>query len=340
MSKDARTRRITFAVLLAVLPVATVAAVCLGSVALPVGQVMTSLAQHGGLTGAAIDPSADAILWSVRLPRVLLAVLVGGGLGLVGAALQSLFRNPMADSGLLGVGPGAALAAVLAVQFGLHKTFLGLPLAACAGAMAAVLAVYLLAHIGGRPSVQGLLLTGIAVSALAGAAMSAILIATEEYRVRTVLFWLSGSLEGRGFEHVKLCGAFVLLGSLALVLLARPLDLLSLGDEEASSLSLPVHSMRMVVFGLASLVAGPATAFAGSVPFVGLMAPHALRPWVGPLARHLLPASFLGGAVLVVVADAAARTLSPHYDLPLGSVTAFVGAPYFLVALRSNEGRS
>jgi iron complex transport system permease protein len=271
---------------------------------------------------------------------VLLAVLVGGGLGLVGAALQSLFRNPMADSGLLGVGPGAALGAVLAVQVGLQKTFLGLPLAACAGAMAAVLAVYLLAHVGGRPSVQGLLLTGIAVSALAGAAISAVLVATEEYRVRTVLFWLSGSLEGRGFEHVRLCGAFVIAGSVALVLLSRPLDLLSLGDEEASSLSLPVHAVRMVVFALASLVAGPATAFAGSVPFVGLMAPHALRPLVGPLARHLLPASFLGGALLVVIADAAARTLLAHYDLPLGSVTAFVGAPYFLVALRSNEGRS
>jgi iron complex transport system permease protein len=340
MSKDARARRVTFAVLLAVLPVAVVAAVCLGSMTVPLGEVVATLVQHAGGPAAAIDPGTEAILWSVRVPRVLLAVLVGGGLGLVGAALQSLFRNPMADSGLLGVGPGAALAAVLAVQFGLHHTFLGLPLAACAGALLAVLAVYLLAHVGGRPSVQGLLLTGLAVSALAGAAMSAILVATEEYRVRTVLFWLSGSLEGRGFEHVRLCGAFVIVGSLALVLLARPLDLLSLGDEEASSLSLPVHSMRMVVFGLAALIAGPATAFAGSVPFVGLMAPHALRPRVGPLARHLLPASFLGGAILVVVADAAARTLSPHYDLPLGSVTAFVGAPYFLVALRSSEGRS
>jgi len=131
----------------------------------------------------------------------------------------------------------------------------------------------------------------------------------------------------------------VIVGSLALVLLARPLDLLSLGDEEASSLSLPVHSMRMVVFGLAALIACPATAFAGSVPFVGLMAPHALRPRVGPLARHLLPASFLGGALLVLLADMLSRTISDRVDLPLGSLTAVVGAPYFLLALRAAEDR-
>ena len=276
----------------------------------------------------------------MRLPRVLLAALIGGGLGLVGAALQSLFRNPMADAGLLGVGPGAALGAVLAVQVGLQNVMLGLPLAAFAGALLAVVTVYVLAHAGGQPSLQGLLLTGIAVSALAAAATSVLLVSTEEFRVRTILFWLSGSLEGRGWEHARLGAGFILAGSTALLLIARPLDVLSLGDDEAASLSLPVHATRMATFCLASLVAGPATALAGSVPFVGLVAPHALRPLVGPLSRHLLPASFLGGALLVVLADLAARTLNAHIDLPLGSLTAFVGAPYFLVALRASEGRS
>jgi iron complex transport system permease protein len=159
--------------------------------------------------------------------------------------------------------------------------------------------------------------------------------------VRTVLFWLAGGLEGRSWSHVQLGAGFILTGALLLVASSRLLDVLSLGEVEAASLSLPVHATRLLIFGLTSLVAGPATAIAGSVPFVGLVAPHALRPLVGPLGRHLLPAAFLGGALLVVVADLGARTLSSHLDLPLGSLTAFVGAPYFLLALRSGaEARS
>jgi iron complex transport system permease protein len=164
-------------------------------------------------------------------------------------------------------------------------------------------------------------------------------VATEEFRVKTVLFWLAGGLEGRGFTHVQAAAAFVLGGVALLVALGRPLDVLSLGEDEAASLGLPVRATRLALLGLAALVAGACTAAAGSVPFVGLMAPHALRPLVGSLGRRLLPASFLGGAILVVLADLGARTLSGRYELPLGSVTAFVGAPYFLLALRANEGR-
>jgi iron complex transport system permease protein len=306
--------------------------------------VLGSLATHVGLPslGAApLSSAAEAILWSVRLPRVLIAALVGGGLAVVGACLQSIFRNPMADAGLLGVSAGAGLGAVVAVHFGwAASVFFALPLAAFAGAMAAVLLVYALAHGSGRPTLHGLILTGLAVSALASAGMSILLVATEEFRVKTVLFWLAGGLEGRSWCHLQLAAGFILTGCVLLVLLARPLDVLSLGEVEAASLGLPVHATRLVLFALASLVAGAATAVAGSVPFVGLMAPHALRPQVGPLSRHLLPASFLGGAVLVVFADLAARTLSDRLDLPLGSLTAFIGAPYFLLALRSQEGRS
>jgi len=276
----------------------------------------------------------------VRLPRVLLAALVGGGLAVVGAILQAVFRNPLADAGLLGVGAGAGFGAVLAVHLGLASAvFFALPLAAFAGAAAAVLAVYLIAGSSGRASLHGLLLTGIAVSALASAAMSVLLVATEEFRVKTVLFWLAGGLEGRGWTHVQAAATLVLPGVALLAVLGRPLDVLSLGEDEAASLGLPVRVTRLGVLGLASLVAGACTAVAGSVPFVGLMAPHALRPVVGPLSRHLLPAAFLGGALLVVLADLGARTLSARFELPLGALTAFVGAPYFLLALRANEGR-
>jgi iron complex transport system permease protein len=340
---DARRRRVTLVALSVTLGLALLAAIALGSVSLPFAGVVRALLARAGLLAehpSSLGATGEAILFSVRLPRVLLAALVGGGLAVVGAVLQAVFRNPLADAGLLGVGGGAALGAVLAVNLGLATgVFFALPLAAFAGAMLAVLAVYFVAGASGRASVQGLLLTGLAVSALAGAGTSALLVATEEFRVKTVLFWLAGGLEGRGWTHVQAAAAFVLLGVALLVLLSRPLDVLSLGEDEAASLGLPVPAARLGLLGLASLVAGACTAVAGAVPFVGLMAPHALRPLVGPLGRRLLPAAFLGGALLVVLADLLARTSSVRFELPLGAVTAFVGAPYFLLALRANEGR-
>jgi iron complex transport system permease protein len=335
-------RRAAFAVLGTALPGAMLLASAAGTVWLPVADLAASVAAAAGVLPASPLPATgETILWTVRLPRVLLAALVGGGLAVVGATLQSVFRNPMADAGLLGVGSGAAMGAVLAVRLGwAADLFLALPLAAFAGAMGAALAVYALAHVGGRGSVHGLLLTGLAVSALASAGTSVLLVATEEFRVKTVLFWLAGGLEGRGWTHLQAGGSLVVVGVVLLALLARPLDVLALGEEEAAALGLPVHATRLGLLALASLVAGAATSVAGSVPFVGLMAPHALRRAVGPLGRHLLPASFLAGALLVVVADVASRTVSPAMDLPLGSLTAFVGAPYFLFALRGSEGRA
>jgi iron complex transport system permease protein len=335
-------RRAAFAVLGVALPAAMLLASAAGTVWLPVFDLVASLGAAAGLLPASpLNAAGETILWTVRLPRVLLAALVGGGLAVVGATLQSVFRNPMADAGLLGVGSGAAMGAVLAVRLGwAADIFLALPLAAFAGAMGAALVVYALAHAGGRGTVHGLLLTGLAVSALASAGTSVLLVATEEFRVKTVLFWLAGGLEGRGWTHLQAGGSLVVAGVVGLALLARPLDVLALGEEEAAALGLPVHATRLGLLALASLVAGAATSVAGSVPFVGLMAPHALRRAVGPRGRHLLPASFLAGALLVVLADVASRTVSASMDLPLGSLTAFVGAPYFLFALRGGEGRA
>jgi iron complex transport system permease protein len=330
-------RRATFGALLVLLPFVGLVGLAVGSVRLPLAAVAASLT---GTTGG-LDAMGRTILWSIRCPRVLIAATIGGGLAVVGAVLQSVFRNPVADSGLLGVGAGAAFGAVLAVKLGLAaSTFLALPAAAFAGAALAISAVYVLAHASRRASLEGLLLTGIAVSALCSAATSTLLVTTEEYRIKVVIFWLAGGLDGRGWPHLQLAAAAILPAVLLLIALARPLDVLALGDEEAASLGVRVHLMRLSLLGLAALVTGSATAVAGAVPFVGLVSPHALRPLVGPLARHLLPASFLGGAVLVVVADACARSVNPSFDLPLGSLTAIVGAPYFLVALRGTGERA
>jgi iron complex transport system permease protein len=197
-----------------------------------------------------------------------------------------------------------------------------------------------LAHSLGRATLHGLLLTGLTISALASAVTSMLLVATEEYRVKVVLFWLAGGLDGRSWPHVQAAVLLILPAAALLAVFARPLDVLSLGDEEAASLGVRVHLTRLGLLALASLITGTATAIAGSVPFVGLIAPHALRPLVGSLARYLLPAAFLGGAILVVIADLAARTLNEQMDLPLGSLTALVGAPYFLLALRGSERRA
>lgn len=339
--RDRGKRRGAFLVMGTLLPLCLFAALAAGSVMLSPTGVARSLAATAGLPVAGtLSTPHETILWTLRLPRVLLALLVGGGLAVVGASLQSVFRNPMADSGLLGVGSGAALGAVVAVRQGwATETFMALSMAAFAGAMAAVLAVYGLSHMGGRPSLEGLLLTGLAVSALTGAGTSVLLVATEEFRVKAVLFWLAGGLEGRSWPHLAAGAVLILTGSVLLLVLARPLDVLSLGPEEAASLGLRVHLTRMIIMALSALVAGACTAVAGSVAFVGLVAPHALRPFVGPLGRHLLPAAFLGGALLVLTADLAARTLSDRVDLPLGSLTALIGAPYFLLALRGRGGR-
>jgi iron complex transport system permease protein len=322
------------------LPVAVVLACAAGSVRLPFEDVLRSMLAALGLGTDPLDTSSATILWSLRLPRVLIAGLVGGALAVVGATLQAVFRNPMADSGLLGVGSGAALGAVVAVRFGWSsEQAFALPAAAFAGAMVAVLAVQAVSTTLARGSLHGLLLTGIAVAAMAGAGTSVLLVATEEFRVRAVLFWLAGGLEGRGWMHLRTAAALILPATVALVLASRALDLLALGEEEAASLGLRVSGTRFALLAGAALAAGAATAVAGLVPFVGLVVPHALRPRVGARAGALLPASFLGGALLVIVADAAARTVA-HVDLPLGSLTALVGAPYFLYALRGSGARA
>jgi iron complex transport system permease protein len=190
----------------------------------------------------------------------------------------------------------------------------------------------------GRTTLSGLLLTGLAVSALASAGTSILLVAADEFRVKAVLFWLAGGLEGRGWTHVQSGALLILLGVATLVALSRVLDVLALGETEAAALGLRVTVARLGILAAAAVVAGAATAVAGSVPFVGLIAAHALRPLVGPRGRHLLPATFLAGALLVVCADLAARTVDLRVELPLGSLTSIV-APYFLLALRGSEER-
>jgi iron complex transport system permease protein len=270
------------------------------------------------------------VMREIRLPRALLGVMVGAGLGLSGAALQGYLRNPLAEPGLIGVSASAALGAVLAIQTGLSAAFaLGLPLAALTGAVLAVLLILLLA--GPRGSSLTLILAGIAISALASALTSLVLnLSPNPFAATEIIFWMLGSLADRSMNDVWIALPFSLLGWGLLLGLGRGLDALTLGEDAAGAMGINLPRLRLtMIVGVASVV-GAATAVAGVIGFVGLVVPHVLRPLVGARPSALLPASALGGAAVILAADIAVRLLAPDKDLKLGVLTAIVGAPFFL----------
>jgi len=282
-----------------------------------------------GLLRGGLDPVA-MVMREIRLPRAILAVLVGGSLGLAGAAMQGYLRNPLAEPGLIGVSASAALGAVIAIQSGLAAAFvLGLPLMALAGALVGVMLVLVLA--GPRGGALTLILAGIAISAMAGAITQLVLnLSKNPFAVNEIVFWMMGSLADRSLTHVWLALPFTLLGWLVLARLGRGLDALTLGEDSAATLGVHLGRLRLLLVLGTACVVGASTAVAGTIGFVGLVVPHLLRPLVGAQPSRLLPASALGGAAMVLAADIAVRLVVPERDLKLGVLTALVGAPLFL----------
>jgi iron complex transport system permease protein len=277
------------------------------------------------------DPVARAIL-SLRLPRVALAAGTGAALAIAGAALQALLKNPLADPFLLGTSGGAAAGAAIAIFFG-ASTFAS-PLGAFLGAGAATAAVLLLALRTGRLDLQRLLLAGVTANAFFSAVILLVFSVSPGGRSRSMLFWMMGSLaDARGTEAAALAG-YLAAGGLLLLAAAPALNLFLVGEESAASLGVPVERTKALVFAGAALLAGAATAFVGIVGFVGLIAPHLARLAWGNDQRRLLPCSAAVGAALVVLADALSRSLFAPAEIPIGAVTALVGVPFFLVALR------
>ncbi len=270
------------------------------------------------------------VMREIRLPRAILGALVGASLGLSGAAMQGYLRNPLAEPGLIGVSGSAALGAVIALHTGAAAAFaLALPLAALAGAAIAVVLILVLA--GPRGSSMTLILAGIAISALAGALTALVLnLSPNPFAASEIMFWLMGSLADRSFTHVWLALPFILAGWVALLSTTRGLDALTLGEDAAQSLGIRLDRLRLLLIGGTAAAVGAATAVAGAIGFVGLVVPHILRPFVGARPALLLPASALGGATLLLLADIAVRVVLPGRDLQLGVLTALVGAPLFL----------
>ena len=313
-------------ILLTVAILAGAASLMVGPAPIPIGAVI------GALTGHA-DPVVGDIVLRLRAPRAILALLIGAMLGLSGAGLQGLLRNPLADPAVIGTSSTAALGAVIALYFGLAKAFpIVLPLLAVCGALIGLAALLLMARRGEGSST--LILAGVAISALAGAGVSlALNLAPNPYAVSEIAFWLLGSLTDRSFQHVALAAPLIAVGAGLILWQARALDGLALGDDAARSLGFDLDRVRMMLVAGVALGVGAAVAVAGSIGFIGLVAPHLVRPFTdGRPSRVLIPAA-LAGAALLSLADLVVRLVPTQTELRLGVVTAFLGAPVFLLVL-------
>ena len=310
------------------------AAVLLASIFLAagIGPVHASLARAFGPGGKATTDWA--IIVQTRIPRVLLAAVVGASLAAAGAAFQGLLANPLADPHVLGVSGGAAVAGAAALVAGIDPVSPLVPLAAFLGALGTVAAVVLVARTGGRTTPHALLLTGVVANSLA-ASLIMLVNAMASYRqAQGVLFWMMGALSSQSYALVAVAGSYAAIGAVALVRHAAALNLLAAGEEGAAALGVETERVRRAVFLAAALLVGAAVSVSGMISFVGLIVPHVLRLLLGPDLRLLIPASFLGGAVFLIWADTLARTVLGPAELPVGVVTALLGGPFFLFLLR------
>ena len=311
---------------------------CAGQMHIPLLQVLASLSQALGLPLLAqttVTPEQQAVLWYIRVPRLLTALLVGAGLAASGAVLQGVFSNPLADPGILGVSSGASVGAVLALAlgFGGAGAFV-LPLFAFLGAVLAVLLTVGLSLRHGRIPVMALLLSGVVVGMLLSALTAAILTAVDAHKLQQYLFWTIGGLDYRRWEHVYM-GLLPIGGGLVIMLLlARHLNVLALGETEARAVGMNVSAYRFLLLAAASMTTAAGVCISGDIGFVGLVVPHMIRLLAGPDHRRLLPLSILAGGAFLVFCDTLGRILLPATEIRVGIMTALAGTPYFLYLLR------
>ena len=346
---DGRRRRRLRAVLLlagtavGLVAVAVVAAGT-GASPIPAGQVVASVLDSLGVRGAGPLPDqvARTVLWDVRFPRVVLAIAVGAALGVSGAMMQGIFGNPLAEPGVIGVSSGAAVGAIAVIFTGAtvlgHWTVIA---SSFVFGLATTLFVYVFARSRGRTSAVTLLLTGIAVNAIAGAAIGLMTNFSQDAEIQTITFWQLGSVATATWSKVAVIAPCLVAGTAVIPVCARRLDLLSLGEGPARHLGVDVERTRLVLITALALLTSAAVAFAGIVSFIGLVVPHIIRMVAGPGHRVLLPASALGGGLLLLSADLLARTAVAPAEIPLGVVTSALGGPFFFYLLyrtRTKQG--
>lgn len=312
-----------------------------GAVRIPPAQCLNIFLDRFGLAIGPVDAQQRAVLLSIRLPRVLLAILVGAGLGVSGAAMQGLLRNPLADPSLIGISSGGALAATavfvlsdaLAWNLSAYPGMFALPTAAFVGGLITTIAVYKLSQVSGRMVIGVVLLAGIAINAIAQAFSSLLTFYATDTQIRSITFWRLGSLGGATWLSVAVIAPFILIPVAGLTIQSRALNAFLLGESEAFHLGVRVERVKRIVIVLVAMAAGASVAVTGIIGFVGLVVPHMLRLMSGPDYRRLLPGSALLGAIVLLAADLIARTLVIPAELPIGIITALGGAPFFLYLL-------
>lgn len=330
---------LTAALLVALLLLVPIAA-GIGAYPVPVGDVLTSVQHQLGLGGTQLDRVGESVLWNVRFPRIVLALLIGASLGCAGALMQGVFGNPLAEPGVIGVSSGAAVGAVGAIALGVN--FLGtwtVSVFAFVSGLATVLLVYVMSRSGGRTEVVTLILTGIAVNAFGGAVIGLFLFVADTAAIQQIAFWQMGSLSQATWPKVLAVAPCAALGLAVAPLYARRLDLLALGERPARHLGVDVERLRIVLVLVIALLTAAAVSVSGIIGFVGLVVPHLLRMAVGPGHRFLVPGSALLGALVLLAADLAARTIAAPAELPLGVLTALLGSPFFFWLLRRTRRR-
>ncbi len=331
-----------FTILIALLVAAIVFSAGTGALYVPPGKVISILLNKLGMGGMPdVTPQQEAVISVIRLPRVFFALLIGATLSVCGAAMQGLFRNPLADPGLVGISSGAAMAAVIAIVLSLKvyvklQSAVGLyslSLFTFFGAFLTAMLVYRLSQAGGKTIVSTMLLAGIAISALTSSVTGFITLSATDAQLRTITFWTLGSLGGASWTSFLVILPFCLLCLVVMPLLSKSLNAFTLGEVNASHLGIKVERLKLAVIILTALGVGACVSVSGVIGFVGLVIPHIIRKLIGPEHRNLFIGSALLGALLLLLADLVCRTIVAPVEIPIGIATAFIGAPFFLYLL-------
>lgn len=320
-----------------------VVSLSIGSAHLPISHIIGILGKHLPWVGDHIEAnwpqSSEQIMNKVRIPRVLLGILVGAALSIAGAGFQGVLRNPLADPYSLGVSSGASVGAAVLIYFGLQFAWFGqwtVPIVAFATGLISLFLVLKLALIEGKLKMETLILSGVVMQAFLGAIVS-FLVSISNQVINEIIFWLMGSLAMRGWTYTYMISPYLLIGLIILLSYARSLNLLSLGERQAAHLGVHVERTKLIVLITATLVTAAAVSVAGVIGFVGLIVPHLVRLLVGPDYRLIIPLSAIGGGIYVLWADTLARTLLSPTEIPLGVITAFLGAPFFAYLLHKDK---
>jgi iron complex transport system permease protein len=333
-----RSRYVSIIILGAALLAVILAAVIIGSVSIPLPTTLRVLISRLPFVDLSRSwaSGTETIVMDIRLPRVVMAGLVGAALGTAGATYQGLFRNPLADPYLIGVAQGASLGAVAGFLLPITGSLLGvgvIPLFAFAGAVVATATVYLLARQGKSLPVTTLILAGVALGSLLTSVVSYLIISSGD-KMHSIVFWLMGSFSLSQWSDVRMILPYILLGTGVILVYSRPLNVMQLDEEQAQQLGINVERLKLILLGAATLITAAAVSFVGSIGFVGIIIPHAVRLLWGADYRFLLPLSVLSGAIFLILADLIARTVLSPTEIPVGVVTALFGAPFFLYLLR------